>query len=935
MPLPEGEIERRRRKYQQIAAAQALDLERVEAVAKTEVDRAERAAELQPILKSLFEGGTAADFRGEIDKWSRKPGYSGFNSPNGQMFLNQLVGAADDDVVAEVLRRAFAMPSSVEDARAKLTDAVAFVASVRKGAYPTPTRVPFLCSFFWGLQEPDAWPIIWPSAATAVSDLSWYEPSGDLPADYLQFREIVLSLGESPVEVAHAFYWFDSHRFVGLDPNLVERCKRAMEIHASRVDDAYRNEEDRAEARMHARALLADLRLLGRSLQDRVATAVGRSVKAVLPEVLWKDGLFRADGWMIWRVGPASGTGLRVSVTQEGVAVGVYGGHYRQGWYREIPDLIKGRVPAGAKVMSVVAGPQAFSPDEDASGRECQIGWWYPNEEMLDRVDLADRIIQAASDLQPVVDALLIGSEHGTPGLAKPQTEDDPLVALKAVFITERLYPNDKDLHQRADREQLAAALAADELLIGDLTALRSIINTSRYGGPGPMAELNRTFRDADPDELERILQSLAYLCWGDEPVEQRIDALLTAEQRGVRGLGESIVMKLLAITSPERFLPVFPYTGDMGKLRMLKLLDLPVPDGAKSRGARQVAANDVLRARLDPLFPGDPWGQAQFLYWLNARGTDKKDGPGGESVDELAELADRLLVPKSLLEDIVALLEDKGQVVLYGPPGTGKTYLARELARVLAPDPNRRMLVQFHPSTTYEDFFEGYRPEEIDGQLSYRLTRGPLALLADRAEQTPGQRHVMIIDEINRANLPKVLGELLFLLEYRGEAVRTLYRPEDAFELPPNLWMIGTMNTADRSIALIDAALRRRFHFIPFFPNEGPMEGLLQRWLEQQGEKAWVADMVDMVNAELVDELGGPHLQIGPSHFMRTGLDEAAVERIWAYNIYPFVEDQLFGEPERIARYCFAEVMKRFRKDVVGDAVLPEETEASDVEEE
>ena len=231
----------------------------------------------------------------------------------------------------------------------------------------------------------------------------------------------------------------------------------------------------------------------------------------------------------------------------------------------------------------------------------------------------------------------------------------------------------------------------------------------------------------------------------------------------------------------------------------------------------------------------------------------------------------------KSFLDELIELLHDKGQIILYGPPGTGKTYLARKLAEAIAPDPNRRSLVQFHPSTSYEDFFEGYRPEVgIDGGMSLPARRqGPLALLADRAAEAPGTRHVMIIDEINRANLPKVLGELLFLLEYRDEAVRTLYRPEDAFELPKDLWFIGTMNTADRSIALVDAALRRRFHFVPFFPSEGPMQGLLDRWLKANEEPVWIGELVTMVNDDLIQALGGPHLQLGPSHFMKKGLTE------------------------------------------------------------
>jgi 5-methylcytosine-specific restriction protein B len=279
-------------------------------------------------------------------------------------------------------------------------------------------------------------------------------------------------------------------------------------------------------------------------------------------------------------------------------------------------------------------------------------------------------------------------------------------------------------------------------------------------------------------------------------------------------------------------------------------------------------------------------------------------------------------LIDRKYLDDWMALLEERGQIIFYGPPGTGKTFVAQAMAEAIAPDPTRRMIVQFHPSTSYEDFFEGYRPEAgTDGRLSYRLTPGPFAQLASRAEQSPGMKHVMIIDEINRANLPRVLGELLFLLEYRDRPVHTLYRPDEPFELPENLFIIGTMNTADRTIALLDAALRRRFHFVPFFTDRPPFAGLLSRWLDDHDVDAqWVAELVDMVNGELVLDLGGPHLQIGPSHFMRKGMGEDDLRRVWDYSVFPFIEDQLYGERERIATYEFAKVVARYRKQTGGD---------------
>jgi 5-methylcytosine-specific restriction protein B len=142
-------------------------------------------------------------------------------------------------------------------------------------------------------------------------------------------------------------------------------------------------------------------------------------------------------------------------------------------------------------------------------------------------------------------------------------------------------------------------------------------------------------------------------------------------------------------------------------------------------------------------------------------------------------------------------------------------------------------------------------------------------------------------------------------------------YRPDDPFELSKDVWIIGTMNTADRSIALVDAALRRRFHFVPFFPNHGPMQGLLERWLQKHGQPSWVGELVAQVNDELERELGGPHLQLGPSHFMKPGIDEDSLRRIWEYNIEPFIEDQFFGDPAKIEYFRFAKVLDRYRDSV------------------
>ena len=311
----------------------------------------------------------------------------------------------------------------------------------------------------------------------------------------------------------------------------------------------------------------------------------------------------------------------------------------------------------------------------------------------------------------------------------------------------------------------------------------------------------------------------------------------------------------------------------------------------------------------------------------------DEGDEPGSTREPlaiALEEAAEDLLFDVKFLNDIVELLEDKGQVILYGPPGTGKTYLAQRLAEALSPDTDARTLVQFHPAYSYEDFFEGYRPAVDDhGNMTYRLTAGPLMKIAESARANSGQRHVMVIDEINRANLPRVVGELLFLLEYRDRVIHTQYRPEEQFSLPENLWFIGTMNTADRSIALIDAAMRRRFHFVPFFPNRPPTQGLLRRWTQKHApSQAPIADLLKEINSELEQALGGDHLLIGPSHFMKRDLDTEGLRRIWEYNIEPLIEDQLFGQQEVINRFRFDAVWNRHGPGATSSGTEPESSD-------
>jgi MoxR-like ATPase len=303
----------------------------------------------------------------------------------------------------------------------------------------------------------------------------------------------------------------------------------------------------------------------------------------------------------------------------------------------------------------------------------------------------------------------------------------------------------------------------------------------------------------------------------------------------------------------------------------------------------------------------------------------------GGTEPTSLLELGRRLhLEPADFLEQVERLIREKGQVIFYGPPGTGKTYVAREFALVLTDsDRTRVRLVQFHPSYAYEDFVEGFRPSETGG---FTLVSGPIREMAERAGADEEKRpHVLIIDELNRGNVAKVLGELYFLLEYRDEEIRLQYS-QTPFRLPGNLWIIGTMNTADRSIALMDAALRRRFYFVPFFNDLPPVEGLLRRWMADRPTDdglAWLPDAIDEANRRLGDR----NAHIGPSYFLRDDLHEETVRMVWEYGVMGYLAEQLIDQEERLESEFGLDALRRAGRRRAAEAT-PDTADAESVNE-
>lgn len=269
-----------------------------------------------------------------------------------------------------------------------------------------------------------------------------------------------------------------------------------------------------------------------------------------------------------------------------------------------------------------------------------------------------------------------------------------------------------------------------------------------------------------------------------------------------------------------------------------------------------------------------------------------------------LTQCAEDTSREESQLQRWIRTIERKKQAILYGSPGTGKTFIAEKLAQYLISSSNGfSELIQFHPAYSYEDFIQGIRPQSQNEQLTYPLVPGRFIEFCKKAESYPGLC-VLIIDEINRANLAQVFGELMYLLEYRDKKI-PLAGSSEPFGIPQNVRIIGTMNTADRSIALVDHALRRRFAFIELCPNYQVLRQYHQKITSLQVEG--LIEKLQQINQAIADK----HYELGISFFLTENLAEQ-IDDIWQMEIEPYLEEYFFDQLDKVDEFRWEKVQSQ-----------------------
>lgn len=269
------------------------------------------------------------------------------------------------------------------------------------------------------------------------------------------------------------------------------------------------------------------------------------------------------------------------------------------------------------------------------------------------------------------------------------------------------------------------------------------------------------------------------------------------------------------------------------------------------------------------------------------------------------SDFLDEVYMTEKRYENLVAVLHNKKNIILQGAPGVGKTFAARRLAWSMMgeQDDSRIEFVQFHQNYSYEDFMMGYKPVEDGFELKY----GVFYRFCQKAANQPDKEFFFIIDEINRGNMSKIFGELLMLIEkdYRGTKATLAYNGL-SFSVPKNLYIIGMMNTADRSLAMIDYALRRRFSFFemePGFDSEGFIH--YQNGLNNETLNELISKVKDLNHEIALDKSLGKGFCIGHSYFCgRDICTDEWMHSIVDYDILPMLSEYWFDDPNKLLRW-------------------------------
>jgi 5-methylcytosine-specific restriction enzyme B len=334
--------------------------------------------------------------------------------------------------------------------------------------------------------------------------------------------------------------------------------------------------------------------------------------------------------------------------------------------------------------------------------------------------------------------------------------------------------------------------------------------------------------------------------------------------------------------------------------------------------------SSECARLLIDFIFRDHPQDYAFFVsLWTKEFPPEGKEGTSDDepiegAITDAAELREGLFLDPEEFDVLLERLRAKRNLILQGAPGVGKTFIARRLAYALfgARDDSRVQTVQFHQSYAYEDFVQGFRPSvSAASTLTFTLRNGVFYEFCLQAQKSDAE-HVFIIDEINRGNVSRIFGELLMLIEAdkraEAHALRLAYQqPDDPhFWVPDNVHILGLMNLADRSLAMVDYALRRRFAFVTLRPKFGSAR--FREWLRKRGMSDTLVDRITARIGALNDRIAkdrqlGPHFEIGHSYFCPTGDDVSGFGDDWyravvETQIGPLLEEYWHDDPETAA---------------------------------